>query len=179
MKRKPPIQEAFVFLSERNAIMEFLSDKITEIKNEIKKTDFSPRQTILISKLTDLTERALQQQDLLTAQLSETEEKYEELAQQLRDLQILFLQNFDVDECGMPQTQTSDIHAGCECNHDHQHGETCDCGECDPDRPDDFYTLQCPFCEELFFIEKDELDLEIECPFCSKPVKASENIVKA
>lgn len=158
--------------------MEFLSDKITEIKNELKKASLTEEQKALFAKLTDLTESALQQQDLLTAKLLETEEKADETAQQLRDLQILFLQNFDVDECGMPQTQTSDIHTDCNCGHDHSHGDGCDCEECDPDRPDDFYTLQCPFCEELFFIERDELDLDVECPFCSKTVKASENIVK-
>ncbi len=151
--------------------MEFISGKIADMKRALEQAGLSTEQKKLFEELTDITQASVQQQDLLTARLLELEEKAEQTEQQLRDLQLIFLKNFEVDECGMPQTET-----GCTCGHEHDDG--CGCGECDPERPDDFYTLQCPFCEELFFIEKEELDLDIECPFCGKTLKAAENIVK-
>lgn len=151
--------------------MEFISGKIADIKKSLEQAELSAEQKQLFEELTDITQASVQQQDLLTARMLELEEKAEQTEQQLRDLQLIFLKNFEVDECGMPQTEI-----GCNCGHGHD--DDCDCGECDPERPDDFYTLQCPFCEELFFIEKEELDLDIECPFCGKTLKAAENIVK-
>lgn len=157
--------------------MEFLSGKIDELKKELKNTDLPPKQKNLFQQLTDLTAAVLQQQDLLTARILELEEQCDQATERLNDLQLQFLQNFDLDECGMPQRQTKIGHS-CDCGHPHSHGDECDCEDCDPERPDDFYTLQCPFCEELFFIERDELDLDVECPFCNKTLKAAENIVK-
>ena len=141
--------------------MEFISNQLDEIKNLAQTNE-------AIVPLVRIIEKLANQQDLLYNKINELEEINENLAMNLHDVQEIILKNFDLEDCG---DET------CDCGHCDGDCQSCD-DECDEYRPDSFYTLQCPFCEELFFIEKDELDQSVECPFCSKEIKAAENLVK-
>lgn len=117
----------------------------------------------LLKEILSLTEEVLTKQDLQTVKNDEIEEELEYLTGIIKDMQQVIIENFDLEEAAAQKHEHS-----CDCGHD----------DCDSAHIDDFYTLQCPFCEELFFIENDEIDGETECPFCNKTVVAAENIVK-
>lgn len=148
--------------------MEFISSRIEEAKRLLKELNPDPTQKKLYMSLTNLVEQVALKQDILTNKIDELEELNEEMALAIRDIQEILVKNFDIEE---------EVSGGCNCGncHGEHHKENEDI---DSERIDAFYTLQCPFCEELFFIEKHELDMDIECPFCQKQVKAIDNIVK-
>lgn len=138
--------------------MEYLSTKSEQLRQMLKDLD-KPKDSSemkLYSALIDLVDEVTKQQDLLGNKLEELEEFIENMSMDVHDIQELLLKNLDLDALEKPEPQEGD----------------------DEERPDDFYTLQCPFCEELFFIERDELDLEVDCPFCGKKVVAADNLVK-
>ena len=58
----------------------------------------------------------------------------------------------------------------------------CDCDECEHDCGDDsfedFLTVQCPFCQEIFFLERAEYEDNVECPLCGHTVAVLDNIVE-
>ncbi len=138
--------------------MDYLSDKIDDIRTILKDIDL-PKDSAemkLYRALVDITDKMAQQQDLMVNRIEELEETVETMAMSIHDLQEVIVRNLDLEPIDKPE-QGEDF---------------------DEEHIDDFYTLQCPFCEELFFIEKDELDLDIPCPFCGKEVKAVDNIVK-
>ena len=43
---------------------------------------------------------------------------------------------------------------------------------------EEFVTLQCNFCEELFFIDVKESGTTVECPFCKKQVIVADTIIE-
>ena len=143
--------------------MEFISNKIEELKKIQDKDRLVNEMLLTIEKLAN-------GYDILVNKVNELEEINESLELNLRDVQQIILKNFDFEDI---HTDDED----CDCGHCNGDCQDCD-EECDDARPDSFYTLQCPFCEELFFIERDELDQAIECPFCGKEVKAVDNLVK-
>lgn len=147
--------------------MEFMSNKTDEIRLLLKslKTPENSPEKALYSALVELLDDISKQHDLLNAKLQELEDFTESMSMDLHDIQEIIIKNLDLDSLDNNSNACECEDGKCEC-----------CG--DEAREDDFYTLQCPFCEELFFIEKDELDETIDCPFCNKPVKAIDNIVK-
>ncbi len=138
--------------------MDFLSDKTEVIRSILREIDLpkDSSEMKLYKALVDMVDQIAQQQDLLTNKVDEIEQTIEELSMSIHDLQEVIVRNLDLEPIDKPE-QGEDF---------------------DEEHIDDFYTLQCPFCEELFFIENDELDQEIPCPFCGKNVKAIDNIVK-
>lgn len=147
--------------------MDFVTDKIAAVKNAVEEKKESPDYGLMKAML-DILEDVAGKQDLQTVKIDELEEELEYQNSVIKDMQQIILENFDLEEL--------------EEKHEHEHGCDCGCndcgGECDEKHIDEFYTLQCPFCEELFFIENDELDETVDCPFCNKPVKAIDNLVK-
>ena len=138
--------------------MDFLSDKTEVIRSILREIDLpkDSSEMKLYKALVDMVDQIAQQQDLLTNKVDEIEQTIEELSMSIHDLQEVIVRNLDLEPIDKPE-QGEDF---------------------DEEHIDDFYTLQCPFCEELFFIENDELDQEIPCPVCGKNVKAIDNIVK-
>ena len=138
--------------------MDYLSDKTDAIRNLLREIDL-PKDSAemkLYRALVDITDKIAQQQDLMVNRIEELEETVEVMSMSIHDLQEVIVKNLDLEPVEVPEK-----------------GE-----DFDEEHIDDFYTLQCPYCEELFFIENDELDQDIPCPFCGKSVKAIDNIVK-
>ena len=142
--------------------MYFVLNRINSLKEKIEERKDSPDYG-LMKEMLALLEDVAGKQDLQTVKNDEIEEELEYLTSVIKDMQQVILDNFDLEGAV-----------------EEQHAHECDCGDehCDHEHIDEFYTLQCPFCEELFFIENDEIDGEVECPFCQKKIVAAENIVK-
>ena len=144
--------------------MEFITNKIEAVKAELNKLKNTPNYDLLKS-IIEILEEVDGKQDLQTVKIDELEEKTEYQDSMINDIQKVIIDALDLTEI------------------EEKDEKECDCDDChheehQKDRVDDFYTLQCPFCEELFFIENYEINNTVECPFCNKSIKASENIVK-
>lgn len=144
--------------------MEFITNKIEAVKTELNKLKNTPNYDLLKS-IIEILEEVAGKQDLQTVKIDELEEKTEYQDSMINDIQKVIIDALDLTEI------------------EEKDEKECDCDDChheehQKDRVDDFYTLQCPFCEELFFIENYEINNTVECPFCNKSIKASENIVK-
>lgn len=141
--------------------MDFVTNKVETLKNEIEKIKDKPNYDLIKSML-NIIEDISAKQDLQTVKIDELEEEIEYLNTVIGDMQQVIIENFDLENS----------------MEENEHEHNCHCEDCDEEHIDEFYTLQCPFCEELFFIENEELDQTVDCPFCNKPVKAIDNIVK-
>lgn len=141
--------------------MDFVTNKVETLKNEIEKIKDKPNYDLIKSML-NIIEDISAKQDLQTVKIDELEEEIEYLNTVIGDMQQVIIENFNLEN-SMEEN-----------GHEHNYH----CEDCDEEHIDEFYTLQCPFCEELFFIENEELDQTVDCPFCNKPVKAIDNIVK-
>ena len=144
--------------------MEFITNKIEAVKTELSKLKNTPNYDLLKS-IIEILEEIAGKQDLQTVKIDELEEKTEYQDSMINDIQKVIIDALDLTEI------------------EEKDEKECDCDDChheehQKDRVDDFYTLQCSFCEELFFIENYEINNTVECPFCNKSIKASENIVK-
>lgn len=138
--------------------MDYLSNNALAIIEKLKKLDFpsDSKEYIYIKETIKLCEDMAGHIDLANNKIEELEMEIEELRGAIKDIQEVIVKNLDLEPIEKPEQQD----------------------DFDEERVDDFYTLQCPFCEELFFIEKEELDQEVDCPFCNKKVVAVDNLVK-
>lgn len=138
--------------------MDYLSKNASAIIEKLKKLDYpaDSKEYILIKEIISLCEDMAGHIDLANNRIEELELEIEDLRNAVRDIQEVIVKNLDLEPVEKPEQEEG----------------------FDEERVDDFYTLQCPFCEELFFIEKEELDQEVDCPFCNKKVVAVDNLVK-
>lgn len=89
----------------------------------------------------------------------------------------------DCDDCGC--CGDDDCDDDCDCEDD---GCGCGCESCsggcegcssreEEDDFEDFFSVQCPFCQEVFFVEKGEYEDNIECPLCNHLVAVMDNLL--
>ena len=142
--------------------------------------------------LYDIVSATAQQVDVIGSRLDEIEEKTENfetytehLSASLQSLRDCIVGDVRIDT----DAYTADYdgsHGGeeCDCGCDdgeHSCGHSCgDCdhGHCDEDDAyEDFITVQCPFCQELFFVERAEYEDNVECPLCGHSVAVLDNAV--
>lgn len=143
----------------------YLSDKAAKLRKLLKvllnerqdRGVENPSETVFLTTLVDLVEDISKNIDLLNNKTQEIEEYSENMSMDLHDIQELVIKNLNFDDDSIDDVDEHDEHEGYN---------------------DEFITLQCPFCEELFFIEPDEMGDVVECPFCNKEVNSQENRVK-
>ncbi|MDF2684927.1 MAG: hypothetical protein K0S55_108 [Clostridia bacterium] len=143
----------------------YLSDKAAKLRKLLKvllnerqdRGVENPSETVFFNTLVDLVEDISKEIDLLNNKTQEIEEYSENMSMDLHDIQELVIKNLSLNEDDDDNDDEHEDHEGYN---------------------DEFITLQCPFCEELFFIEPDELGENVECPFCNKDVNSQENRIK-
>lgn len=155
--------------------MDFVTNKIDGIKEIINQKKDSEDYGLMLAML-GILESLAEKQDMQTVKLDELEEEIEYQNSVIKDMQQVILTELGfAEEKEAESEEETQPHSHI---HDHSgHGHECSCG-CEDGEKEEFYTLQCPYCEELFFIEGDEIDKVVECPFCDKSVKAAENRVE-
>lgn len=172
----------------------YLSTRLDAIKktlNTLCKTATEEEKSFYES-LYDLVSATAQQVDVIGSRLDELEEKTENfetynehLSASLQALRDCIVGDVTVDTDAYTADYDEHHHDGCDCSceHEHEHdGCGCDCDECEHDCGDDsfedFLTVQCPFCQEIFFLERAEYEDNVECPLCGHTVAVLDNIVE-
>ena len=139
----------------------YLSDRAANLKKLLKtmlderhnQGVENPSEAHFFTELMDFVEDISKNIDLLTNKTQEIEEYSENMSMDLHDIQEILIKNLNIDD-----------------NED---------DEIDKEGSNkEFITLQCPFCEELFFVEPEEYGDVVECPFCNKNVNSEENRVR-
>lgn len=169
----------------------YLSTRLDAIKKTLSalcKTA-SEEEKKFYEALFDLVSATAGQVDVLGSRLDELEEKVEQfdtynehLSASLQALRDCIVGDVSVDTDAY--TADYDEHhrdGGCDCGCDCDEDRDCDCDECSHGREDDsfedFLTVQCPFCQEIFFLERAEYEDNVECPLCGHTVAVLDNLV--
>lgn len=173
----------------------YLSTRLDDIKkalNTLCKTA-TAEEKAFYEALYDLVSATAQQVDVIDSRLDEIEEKTEkldtyneQLSASLQALRDCIIGDVTVDT----DDYTADYdarhhHDGCDCGCERD-GDDCaacehGCDECEhgcgDDSYEDFLTVQCPFCQEIFFLERAEYEDNVECPLCGHLVAVLDNLV--
>lgn len=159
----------------------FLSERISAVDQELSilSKKATPEEQAFYKQLRNIVAATAEEVDLLSSRVEELMERMENddtymqhLSATLQSLQECIVGDVTVDADAYTAEYDAEKH--------------CDCGHHDsePNSPEDsiyydepeerYVTLQCSFCEELFFIEEKELSETVECPFCGKQVSVQQ-----
>lgn len=138
----------------------------------------------LAENLLDLIAELSAEIDILKLRVEEANEKADSVSDNLEyvNSNLQLIRDRIVGEISVDTDEYTAAKPGAE----HSHSEECGCGEhADKanesiyfdEEPEEYITLQCCCCEELFFIEKHDEREIVECPFCRKHVRVGDCLI--
>ena len=169
----------------------YISQSLTQIKEKLTalKDKSKPEEYDFFESLFGIVEKMASELDLINAKTEENAEKtdmintnIEHMNANLQEIRNCIVGDVKVDT----DSYTKDFDDCCEgndcdCGHHHNHNANEDKDDEDiyyDEGDEEFVTLQCNFCEELFFIDVKESGTTVECPFCKKQVIVADTIIE-
>lgn len=159
----------------------FNSGKAEELKSKYaQQLKSGAQQDRIISELLDLVSELAAEVDMLRLKAEEADEKADAVTDNLEyinsNLQLIRDRivgeiKVDTDEYTVHE---ADEHE-CGCGHSHEHED--ENIYFDEEEQEEYITLQCCNCQELFFIDKKDDKQIVECPFCRKHVRVGDCLI--
>ena len=159
----------------------FNSSKAQELKDKYAiQLHASGQSGQIISDLLDLVSELAAEIDMLRLKAEEADEKADAVTDNLEYINsnLQLIRDRIVGEIKVDVDEYTAHGAGdhkCDCGHDHENEDNSI--YFDEEEQEQYITLQCCNCEELFFTEKGDDNRIVECPFCHKYVRVSDCLI--